>query len=147
MNMSRATGRRPAKRAFTIIELVVVILIIAILASLLMSAASWLRNRAKKAQSNVVAVSLRNAIRSYHHEYGYWPCPVPSFGGTWSNNNYIVVNYLLASNNPNNMSFWETTGAVVDAYGKYYAVTIDVTNNTVAVTSVNTEVTALLGPS
>lgn len=87
---------KPARHAFTLIELLIVIAIIAVLASLLMPAASNALNAAKKTTAKNQAVQIATAITAYEAEYG---C-LPAFTGT----NMTAANtaILCSANNTNN---------------------------------------------
>jgi prepilin-type N-terminal cleavage/methylation domain-containing protein len=65
----------PASRAhgFTLIELIVVILIIATLAALFMSAAQRTIDRAKSAQAKNDVTQIVTAVNAYYTEYGKYP--------------------------------------------------------------------------
>jgi prepilin-type N-terminal cleavage/methylation domain-containing protein len=62
-----------ARRAFTVIELLTVIAIIAILMALLLPALNAAKNAAKKAQAKTDGQSLANAVMSFYHDYGAYP--------------------------------------------------------------------------
>ena len=145
MSMERAStgigtgcGRR---NAFTLIELLTVIVIIGIIASLVLAATVAMKQRARAKQAEALALSLVLAIREYHAEYGEWPCPSPgspASGGTWSNNNDAVINgYLLSTagaNNSHRRTFWETAGVATNPLSRLpFVITIDVTNESVSV--------------
>jgi len=94
-------------RGFTLIELLVVIAIIAILAGLLMPAASSAQNSAKKTTAKNQAVQIATAITAYETEYGR----LPNFSGT----NLSVANLGMllssdSSNNPRGLNFIEASG-------------------------------------
>ena len=61
------------RRAFTLIELFVVIAIIAVLVALLMPAIQGAVTQAKKARANADVKSLVLAWKNYYNEYGRWP--------------------------------------------------------------------------
>lgn len=87
---------KPARHAFTLIELLIVIAIIAVLASLLMPAASNALNAAKKTTAKNQAVQIATAITAYEAEYG---C-LPAFTG--SNMTAANTAILCSANNTNN---------------------------------------------
>lgn len=65
--------RAPHLRAFTLVELVVVILIIAILAALLFTAGQTAIDRAKKAQAKNDLTQIVTAVNAFYTEYGKYP--------------------------------------------------------------------------
>jgi len=68
------TGRQAApRRAFTLIELMVVILIIAILASLLLVAVQGAMARAKEARTIIEIDQMAQALEAYRSKYGDYP--------------------------------------------------------------------------
>jgi prepilin-type N-terminal cleavage/methylation domain-containing protein len=91
-------------RGFTLIELLVVIAIIAILAGLLMPAASSAQNSAKKTTAKNQAVQIATAITAYETEYGR----LPNFSGTTlSIANLGMLLSSDSSNNPRGLNFIE----------------------------------------
>lgn len=95
---------KPARQAFTLIELLVVIAIIAVLASLLMPAASNALNAAKKTTAKNQAVQIATAITAYEAEYG---C-LPAFTGTnMSPDNVAILCSTNNTNNPRGIIFME----------------------------------------
>jgi prepilin-type N-terminal cleavage/methylation domain-containing protein len=69
--MNLFAQRKPA--AFTLIELIVVILIIATLAALIMTGASSLIDRARKVQIKNDVTQIVNSVNAYYTEYGKYP--------------------------------------------------------------------------
>src|SRR6266566_8287922 len=65
-------------RAFTLIELTVVMLIIATLAALLMTGASGAFDRARRTQAKNDVTQLVTAINAFYTEYGRYPVNVPA---------------------------------------------------------------------
>ena len=93
-------------RGFTLIELLVVIAIIAILAGILMPAASSAQNSAKKTTAKNQAVQIATAITAYETEYGR----LPNFSGTTlSVTNLEMLLSSGSSNNPRGLNFIEVT--------------------------------------
>lgn len=130
------------KMAFTLIELLTVIVIIGILVSLIMAAVVEMKNRARKKHEEAMIAALYSAIRAYHTEYSRWPCPDPAVGGTWTNNdNGVVIEYLLSDRtestyNPRQRIFWETRGTVTNPYTRRpFSIVIDTAANSVKIDS------------
>lgn len=69
-----------ARRAFTLVEILVVLVIIAILLGLLFPALSAVMNSARKAEAASQATLLVNAIKAYNAEYGVYPLFTESDG-------------------------------------------------------------------
>jgi prepilin-type N-terminal cleavage/methylation domain-containing protein len=91
---------------FTLIELLVVIAIIAILAGLLIPAATSAQNSAKKTIAKNQAVQIATAITSYETEYGR----LPNFSGsTLSLSNLAMLLSGDAANNPRGQNFMEVS--------------------------------------
>ncbi len=74
---------RPSSvRAFTLLELLVVISIIAVLAGILLPVGSGVLDRAKKVSAKVTMTNAITAIKAYQTEYGQYPVePVDTSGG------------------------------------------------------------------
>jgi len=84
------------KQAFTLIELMVVILVIAILAGILFAGVSGAIKRAKRLQAQATVTALAAAFRQYYTEYGRWP--TTSTGNLKVDAN--MVDMLTGNNNP-----------------------------------------------
>jgi len=63
----------PYRRAFTLLELLVVITIIAILVSLGAAVASKVIVQAKRVEARNAAIQIASAIRAYQTDYSKWP--------------------------------------------------------------------------
>src|SRR5437868_12621637 len=68
---------RSRATAFTLIELTVVILVIATLAALTLTAASGVVDRAKKVQAKNDIIQIVTAVNAFYTEYGRYPVTVP----------------------------------------------------------------------
>lgn len=68
------------QRAFTLLELLVVIVIIAILAGLSTSALFGVVETSKKARATAMCVQLVSGMHAYHTDYKKWPTGVSSTG-------------------------------------------------------------------
>lgn len=111
MNLSSRFSRRPA--AFTLIELLTVIAIIAVLAAMLLPVINIAVQRARVARAKTEEAGLVNAIEAYDSAYGRMPVSVPAqqqaimnanggnpdftYGGTFVNNG---VTYKLGTTGP-----------------------------------------------
>lgn len=124
-------------RAFTLIELLIVIAIIGILMGLLFPAVNGVLNTAKRTTSKNDAVQIANAIRNYETEYGRMPVTSGESGVVV---NADILNALTNApgntNNPRGIVFIEASpwkkgkGGVTnniwkDAWGSNFIVAID----------------------
>ena len=79
--MLRLPCARPNRyRAFTLIEILVVVLIVAVLMGLAFPAFQGVQNSAKKTQVKNDLVQLVNAVNAYYTEYGKFPLPAGAQG-------------------------------------------------------------------
>jgi type II secretion system protein G len=135
------SGFRKQTAGFTLLELLIVIVIIAILFAIIMPSVFSLKQKARIRQAGVEVNAVAMAIRGYHTEYGEWPVS-PSTGGVWSNYNGRVLYALTKPGNTKGINFMETTNVTDAASLKDpfktmvpYVVTIDVAGNSVTVYS------------
>jgi len=138
--MKTDCSTRCRNKGFTLLELVVVMLIIGVLASLLLPAMAKARRNAKLRQAESDVSALAHAIRAYHHEYGRWPCNDQVNGLDVTNGADMVVGYLQPAHPANTMhiAFWENADTPIDPFGAPYYVAISVTNDSVTVSSTST---------
>jgi len=64
---------RQNKRGFTLIEMLLVIVIIAILVALLFPAIKQALLRAETAKAKTTVLSITTAFKAFNSQYGYWP--------------------------------------------------------------------------
>lgn len=143
-----------AKRigAFTLIELLTVIAIIAVLMGLLFPALSGVKNTARKAQAKNDALGIVNAVKAFYTEYGKYPLASSASGDSvdFKDNNNELFDVLRAPStmtgtplqlNPRKISFMEIPpakgtgtaqkagvtkeGKFVDPWGQPYRVRVD----------------------
>ena len=90
-------GPQPA--AFTLLEMMLVIGIIAILAGMLFPVIIGVRARAREKQAAAETRTILMAIKAYRQEYGKWPAQWQAAQDvTYVTNNYLVIQPLLGSN-------------------------------------------------
>src|ERR1700736_3795435 len=76
MSPTHSLGR--ARLAFTLIELLIVITIIAVLLGYLFPAFHGIQERAKKVQAKSDLAQIVTAINAFYTEYGQYPCAAQS---------------------------------------------------------------------
>jgi len=142
------TPMKTRLQAFTLIELMVVMALIAILMGLIMSGLSRAKLKANTSRVEVDMKAMEQAIRNYRLEYSQWPGGPKGLpdNQTWTANNQDLVKYLVSSNpvppyenfNSHRRVFWEKEGANLlfcDSWGSPYSVTIDVSNSLIRIIS------------
>src|SRR5438552_8921923 len=112
LKMNLFNKRNPA--AYTLVEMIGVILIIATLAALLMTGASGVFDRARRTQAKNDVTQLVTAINAFYTEYGRYPVNVPAgnttdaffgtgavpAGSTSYTNNDVLLDVLRNNTDP-----------------------------------------------
>lgn len=144
---------RKTRSAFTLVELMVVIIIIVMLMSIVYSVIINTRGRHKFAQVKTDITGLEMALKSYRNTYGTWPGQSGvSVDRCYIENNGVIVKILTGDpNDPDSVAFnprrirffedirnsWTNQGGsdlYVDPWGKPYMIAFDNDNDS----SINT---------
>ena len=99
------------QRAFTLIEILVVISIIGVLAGLLFPAISSAIRSAQKAKATAEARNLSAAFQAFYTEFGYWP--------TNNQNCYNIATNTFLNTRSINFYDFSTRKGSVDSTGNY----------------------------
>lgn len=78
------------RRAFTLVELIVVVSIFALLSSVVLVSAASSRIKAADAQTQIAFDQMRQALEVYYNHYGGYPNPGYTPGGTATSDLYCV---------------------------------------------------------
>jgi type II secretion system protein G len=114
------------KQGFTLIELLIVIAIIAILASLVLAAASSVQKKGARSRAETEIAALGAALESYKADNGDYPANTDSYNNPTNNTNLVTslmptngkVYFEFKSKSLSNSSYLDPFGKV---YGYYYA--------------------------
>lgn len=78
------------KKAFTLLEMLVVVAVIGVLLGLVATAATGAIRQAREQRASALGVMLKEAVESYHAQKDEWPYFKSGDGGTLSRTNDIV---------------------------------------------------------
>ena len=121
-----ATGEGRSKSAFTLVEMLVVIAIIAILAAMLLPVLAKAKDAAKKAQAKTEMGSIVTAIEGYDQDYSRFPMTTNEVAAAGAND--FTCGYVA---NPQSSIAWTpSTASVAVPYGGY---SYDNNSNVVAI--------------
>lgn len=111
-------AKHSRQKGFTIVELLIVIVVIAILAAITVVAYNGIQSRTKIASVNTDLKSIKTAMLMYRTDYGTLPNNADWYSGTtmpptsrWSTE--IVANLK-------NLKYIQTSGLEQDPWGQYY---------------------------
>jgi prepilin-type N-terminal cleavage/methylation domain-containing protein len=124
----RPAARSRRCRAFTLVELLAVMTLIAMLAAVLMAAAHVVMKNIRKKQAEATAAALQTAVTAYRHEYNKWPIDPSLVSSIGTNSvlsipraqNYLVFDMLAPTHaaNPNHVRFIDESAVLVDVNGQ-----------------------------
>jgi len=92
MNSFNRLPRDPIK-AFTLVELIIVVIIVGILASLGLTQYSLLVENSRTAEAKAVLSTLRSEVISYNYEHGAYPASIGDLG-TSAPSTCVSTNYF-----------------------------------------------------
>jgi len=99
----RESGQGLSQSAFTLIEMMIVVVIIGALIGLLTTSLGRAREYAKKTRTNSDVKTLAAGMWAYRHEYGRWPCSEDSGTDvTYRANNYRIWEYMTGNDEDRN---------------------------------------------
>ena len=104
------TFRTRAEQAFTLIEILVVIGIIAILASLVLAAAKSVQNKGKRSRAEGEIAAIAAALESYKADNGDYPTNTDTYANPVNNTNLVIAlmpttNGIFATGNKGKVYF------------------------------------------
>lgn len=107
---------------FTIVELLIVIVVIAVLAAITVVAYNGVQNRARQAKAQSDIASVLRVIEAYNAEKGYYPLTVAqgaSLNPDWYNATARVDSNCAVGNAPNKTAQWvpDVTSALPQSSG------------------------------
>lgn len=82
------------KRGFTLVELLIVVIIIAVLATIAIPKFADSSRRAKEARLKLFLYSVRNATERYHNDVGLWPMSADLLNGVTPTQGYTNAGVL-----------------------------------------------------
>lgn len=107
-----------AKDSFTLVEMMVVLVIIVILATMILPVVFRARDRALKRQAQTEANTLVLAVKAYRSVFGKWPAQTNARDQWYFTNNHLVVTQLMGGN-PRQRSFISIAATNLDSYSNY----------------------------
>ena len=128
---------RQNKRGFTLIEMLLVIVIIAILVALLFPAIKQALLRAETAKAKTTVLSITTAFKAFNSQYGYWPTTA-----TTTPQQMNISFFNSAAGNSLNITFLDYSqkdidsgGNILDPWKQPYYFSCDMSYNNNSVTT------------
>lgn len=106
------------QKGFTIVELLIVIVVIAILAAITVTAYNGIQSRTKIASVNTDLKSIKSAMLMYRADYGTLPNNADWYSGTTMPPTSRWSTEIIA--NLKNLKYIQTSGLEQDPWGRYY---------------------------
>jgi len=133
MKMSLKTVFGSPSAAFTLIEMLIVILVISILAALMLPVVMKARSWSREKQAMMEIKNLEIAIKAYRAVYGKWPNQIQAAMDTCYIADNASVIGALTTNNPRGMVFLQfqqssistNTGSYLDPWHHPYIIATD----------------------
>ena len=132
-HVSRATLAAPkrsegGRAAFTLVELLTVIAIIAILAAMLLTALAGVKAHALKVQAHLQTEQIENAIEKYDSDYGRFPVSTNAqFAASAAGGDYTYGGIFSTPTGPYSVQTYPASGVVV-SNAEVIAILMDNTN-------------------
>jgi prepilin-type N-terminal cleavage/methylation domain-containing protein len=116
---------RPARRGFTLIEMLAVLFLIAMLLAIAVTASQKIFSIARNKRAEMTRNVLATAVYRYRHEYKTWPIPTPEDGvyryTFATNQNHLCFSMLRrdnATSNDKQIQFLDESTILVEKAGK-----------------------------
>lgn len=126
-----------SKRAFTLVELLTVIAIIAILAGLVLSTAGYIQKKAARSRAEAEIAAMEAALESYKADNGIYPEAVDSNNSATTNNTVLLTAlfkgdkvYMEFKPNQLDPANVSTATKIIDPWGFAYNYQSPGSNNT-----------------
>ena len=130
-NLQSPRPGRPRRRAFTLIEMLCVVAIIAVILGMLFPASRLVRESARRRLAQQQAQTIVQAIKQYRTVYAQWPGQAQdAHDSTYTNDCSALIAAL--TNNPRHMVFIEDTGtgnSFTDPWNRPYVIALDENGN------------------
>jgi len=115
--------KRHLPKGFTLVELLIVIAVIAILASLVLSTAGFVQEKGARARAESEIAALSAALESYKADNGDYPRGVNATATASGNNNFLFTNLSPSSGKVYfefNKGMTNASASIIDPFGNVY---------------------------
>ncbi len=114
MNLLKKHGNRANEKGFTIVELLIVIVVIAILAAIVIVAYNGIQNRAKTTRAQTNANAVQKIAESYNADNNVYPSTIAQF--TAGLTAHLPATLTVVSGNASPWGLSSTNGATAISY-------------------------------